>query len=248
MWTPRGVKSGTIPVAVHRLGGTSNGTRDVRPGRTARILLKTTRITRGCPKTSLRNIAEGSNCGKSTANKLLAGKGVPERKVTLSIIQYLGGEREEWESLVDEALAAQDRLRKTRRHEPQDRRSPAATWGRTIARIAIAATVVAIVQYAIRALLPGEQAGSASPNSDLPIVGRLHCALVSRDHAPVYRTPDINGAILKWKPRQASITYDDKYEDRTVNGAKFRAVRTPQDPPGYHWILIKDLQDVACGP
>ncbi|WP_147267807.1 helix-turn-helix domain-containing protein [Spongiactinospora rosea] len=197
---------------------------------------------------SARDIAKGANCSKTGVNDLLSGKKIPGDDLTLKIIEFLGGEQEEWAPLVAEARAAQARRPRSKAARPRFRDRPLAFRLRAVALVVGTALVIAIVQQVVRMILPDTPPPTTPANSARSVAGALHCALVIRKGAPVYRTADTEGAILKHKNKQDSITYDDRYQDVVNKGETFRAVRTPADPPGYHWMLVRDLQETECGP
>ncbi|MEZ7131388.1 hypothetical protein ACBR40_39160 [Nonomuraea sp. AD125B] len=201
--------------------------------------LKELRKSANSPST--RKIAGDINRSKTVIGDLFSGRGIPPEPAVRDIIEYLGGDWREWEQRVREARQAEARAR-TEERSPR----PDHPWLRHLAIASVSAVLVAGVSQLINAALEPKTTAQAPSLARMPIVGRQHCAVVIVDSAPVYHLPDPQAGILREKTRQQLITYDDKYPDKWANGVLFRAVRTPNDRPQYHWMMADHLKVTAC--
>ncbi|MFI6741670.1 hypothetical protein ACIBI9_52915 [Nonomuraea sp. NPDC050451] len=190
---------------------------------------------------SVRKIAADINRSKTVIGDLFSGRSIPPEPAVRDIIEYLGGGWGEWEQRVREARQAEARARAEERSPRPDR-----PWLRHLVITSVSAVLAAGVGQLVGAALEPKTTTQAPNPAQMPIVGRQHCAVVIVDSAPVYHLPDPQAGILREKTRQQLITYDDKYSDKWVNGVLFRAVRTPNDRPQYHWMMADHLKVTAC--
>ncbi|MEU4831356.1 hypothetical protein [Streptosporangium sp. NPDC023615] len=190
---------------------------------------------------SMRKIANDIHRSKTIVGDLFSGRSIPPDPAVRDIIVYLGGDWSEWGQRVCEARRARARIRAEER-SPR----PARPWLQHLVIASVSAAIAAGVSQLLNAALTPKTVTQAPNPAQMPVAGRLHCAIVIVDSAPVYHLPDPQAGILREKTRQQLITYDEKHSDKRTKGILFRAVRTPSNQPQYHWMMIEHLKEIEC--